>query len=113
MEKLSSTYGYLNITKINELPNTVRLEMAVGVTSPISGKRYKSNFEKELGTYQLPVSNDNIKDIIKFLKKNAISCHIKDSKNLCKNNLVINYNDLIFIINDTQNYDLFLYELDF
>lgn len=113
MEKLSSTYDYLNITKINKLPNTVRLELTVGATKVIGGKRYRSNFENKLGTYQLTVKNDNIKDIIKFLKENAIDIQISNSKNLCENNLIINYNDLVFKINDTQNYDLFLYELDF
>ena len=113
MEKLNSTYGYLNITKINKLPDTVRLELTVGATQVINGNRYRSNFEKELGTYQLTVRKDNIDAIIKFLRDNAIACHIKDSKNLCENNLIINYDDLLFNINDAQNYDLFLYELDF
>lgn len=113
MEKLSSTYDYLNITKINKLPDTVRLELSVGVTQVINGDRYRSNFEKHFKTYQLTVRKDNIDDIIKFLRDNAIVCHIKDSKNLCENNLIINYDDLVFNINDTQNYDLFLYELDF
>lgn len=114
MEKLNSTYGYLNITKINKLPDTVRLEVTVGVTQVINGNRYLSNFEKELKTtYQLTVRKDNIDAIIKFLRDNAIACYIKDSKNLCENNLIINYDDLVFNINDEQNYDLFLYELDF
>lgn len=116
MEKLNSTYGYLNITKINKLPDTVRLEVTVGATQVLNGDSYNSNFKEKFKTNQLTVRKDNIDDIdaiIEFLRDNAIACYIKDIKNLCENNLIINYDDLVFNINDTQNYDLFLHELNF
>lgn len=114
MENLNSNYGYLNITNINKLPNTVRMEMFVGATVVLkNGHSYKSNFEEKFGTSPLTVSNDNIEDVIEFLSENAINLLIKDNKNLCEDNLIINYNDLCFTIKHEQIYDLFIYELDF
>lgn len=113
MEKLNSKYSYLNINNINKLPNTVRLEMFVGITSSINGNGYESNFEEKFKTNQLTVSSDNIDAVIEFLSENAINILIKDSKNLCEDNLIINYNDLSFTIKDNQIYDLFISEFDY